>query len=173
MRDGFNVTFIWMLKLQTASFERMIQYMVCYHKLAPDRCQIWTKIIPLLLFSVLSLEKAAHFVDQSELCEMHTDNSRRRAAPVFFFFCFFYWRPKHAGFHSFLGTFTTVLPTALNNSVLCGCVRWGEACAQLWPLFIIERLVVLPGDPSLPCYLRADKGGRCGEEINVNPSVFN
>lgn len=91
-----------------------------------DYCQTWTNLLWLLLSSMLSLEKAAHFVDQSELCGMYTDNSRRGAAPVLFpvlLFFFYYWQLKQAGFHSFSGTFATVLPTALNNSVLCGCVR--------------------------------------------------
>lgn len=49
-----------------------------------DYCQTWTNLLWLLLSSMLSLEKAAHFVDQSELCGMYTDNSRRGAAPVLF-----------------------------------------------------------------------------------------
>lgn len=39
------------------------------------------------------------------------------------FLLFFYWQPKHAGFHSFSGTFASVLPTALNNGALCAYVR--------------------------------------------------
>lgn len=109
-----------------------------------------------------------------------SDNSRRGAAPVplsfslILLFCFcFNWQLANVEFHSFSGTFASVLPTALNNGALCDCVHRRESCARVCPLFIIERLAVLPADPSLLCYLRADKGGRCEEEINVNPSVFN
>lgn len=96
-----------------------------------------------------------------ELCGMYTDNSRRKAAPVLPGFFFFNWQLQRAGFHSFSGTFATVPPTALNNSVLCGCVRWRESCARLCPLFLIERLAGRTADPLLLCYLRADKGSRC------------
>lgn len=64
--------------------------MVRYHVPALDNCQIWRNLFQLLLFSVLSLEKAAHFVDQSELCGIYTDNSRRGAAPVLFPVLFFF-----------------------------------------------------------------------------------
>lgn len=55
-----------------------------FHFKNMDYCQTWTNLLWLLLSSMLSLEKAAHFVDQSELCGMYTDNSRRGAAPVLF-----------------------------------------------------------------------------------------
>lgn len=44
-------------------------------------------------FLVLSLENAAHFVDQSELCGMYIGSSKRGAAPVLFpvFVLFFFF----------------------------------------------------------------------------------
>lgn len=71
-------------------------------------------------------------------------------------------------FQSFSGT-----SAAQNNGVPRARVRYRGTRARLWPLFTAERLAGLPAELPLPCYLRADKGGRCEEEINVNPSVFN
>lgn len=71
-------------------------------------------------------------------------------------------------FQSFSGT-----SAAQNNGVPRARVHYRSSRARLWPLFTAERLAGLPAELPLPCYLRADKGGRCEEEINVNPSVFN
>lgn len=126
-----------------------------------------TLLILVTFVSALSLKKyLLFFVDQSELCGVYIDNSMLHLSSTLF--CSFLLAAQTVSqVHSLLCDQLHWI------TVLWGCVRWREACARLCPLFIIERLAVLPADPSLPCYLRADKGGRCGEEINVNPSVFN
>lgn len=134
-------------------------------------------LVTIILSAVTS--KAAHFYwPFSAVWNVHRQQQERSyTCPLPCFYSFFYWQPKDAGFHTFSGTFAAMLPTVLNNIlnniVLCGSVCWRKACAWHCPLLIIERLVGQPTDPLLLCYLRADKGGRCEEEINVNPSVFN
>lgn len=167
VRDSFNVPLNWTLELPTTSFRQ-----VTYRFLE----LIWAELIT-FVFSIFTWKSYLCCWPLRAVWNIHRQQHERSCTcPSFFslFFLFlFCWQLKHAGFHSFSGTFASVLPTALNNGALCACVRWREARAQVCPLFIIERLVGLPADPSLLCYLRADKGGRCEEEINVNPSVFN
>lgn len=152
--------------------------MVHYHIFALDNCQIYINLFQFPLFSVLSLEKDANFLLTSRsYVERPQTNSRRRAAPVLFpvlfFFFFFIGRPNTLDFTvSQVHLLLRYQPQCI--MVLCVvCTLTREACARVCPLFIIARLAILPADPSLLCYLRADKGGRCEEEINVNPSVFN
>lgn len=155
--------------------------MVHCHTFALDNCQIYINLFQFPLFPVLSLERDAQFLLTSWSCtERPQTNSRRGAAPVlfpvlffFFFFIFFIGRPNTLDFTvSQVHLLLRYQPHCI--MVLCVvCTLTREACARVCPLFIIARLAILPADPSLLCYLRADKGGRCEEEINVNPSVFN
>lgn len=169
MRDGFNVPVSWTLKLPAATFET-VTYVSLPHICAGLLPNTHKLISLTIIFSAVSWKSYS-----GSAWNRHRQQQEGSCTCPYPCFCFFvfYWQPKHTRFHSFSGTFASLLPTALNNGALCACVHWREACARVCPLFIIERLAALPADPSLLCYLREDKGGRCEEEINVNPSVFN
>lgn len=122
----------------------------------------------------ISVSPKKQLVFLSHPCSQHTQQQEGICTcPLACFVLLRIGSPGHAGFHSFSGTFSTAPPTALNNSAWLWRLR--EACARRAHYSSQKRLAGWPAQapPHPLCYPRADKGGRCEKEINVDPSDVN